>query len=448
MSDLQILDEKKAELKFDIPADIFKNAITFVYNKNKNRISIPGFRKGKAPLQIIENYYGKEFFYNDAINHVLPEEYEKAINEHKVDIIGYPEFDVENISDENVVSIKAVLLLRPKAQVSEYKNLKFKSFDTNITDEEVDKRLNSEREKNSRIVNVDRTIENGDTVNINFEGFIDNVAFDGGKAENYDLVIGSNSFIDTFEQQLIGKNVDDEIEVNVTFPNDYHKKDLAGKPALFKVKINKVSVKQLPELNDDFAQDVSEFDTLDEYKNNIREKLQEEKNQQAKFDKENQLMEALIKNTTVEVPQVMVDTAAKNMLRNLEQNLSAQNLSFDTYLQYMGQNRDSMLKMYEPNALRQIKIRLALEAIANMENFSVSPEEIDAEIDKIVEDSKLEKEKILSLITENEKENIKKDILVQKALDFVMQNAVENLDDKTEIDENKNENVTDETQSN
>lgn len=207
----------------------------------------------------------------------MPEEYEKAINEHKVDIIGYPEFDVENISDENVVSIKAVLLLRPKAQVSEYKNLKFKPFDTNIMDEEVDKRLNSEREKNSRIVNVDRAIENGDTVNINFEGFIDNVAFDGGKAENYDLVIGSNSFIDTFEQQLIGKNVDDEIEVNVTFPNDYHKKDLAGKPALFKVKINKVSVKQLPELNDDFAQDVSEFDTFDEYKNNIREKLQGKK---------------------------------------------------------------------------------------------------------------------------------------------------------------------------
>lgn len=425
MSRLEAVDEKSVKLFFDIDPQNFNDAIKFVYNKKKNRINIPGFRKGKAPLQIIENYYGKDFFYNDALNHILPEEFEKALSEHTIDTVGYPEFDLENISDDKVVSMVATLTLRPKAQVSEYKNLPYVPFDTNVTEEEVNKKLEAERKKNVRLINVDRPIENEDIVNINFEGFIDNVPFEGGKGENYDLKIGSHSFIDTFEEQLIGKNMDDEVEVNVTFPENYHQTDLANKPALFKVKINKISVEELPKLDDDFAQDVSEFDTLDEYKKDILEKMKEEKLNQAKHDKENQVTQALINNTTVEIPQVMIDNAARNMLRGFEQDLSSQGLSFDTYLQYMGQTRDSMLKMYESNAQKQLKIRLALEAIAQSENLEATEDEINAEIDKIVEQTKLEKEKILSLLNNEEKENIKKDIIVKKALDIVLENAVE-----------------------
>ena len=428
MSKIEMINEKSAKLFFDIDSQTFNNAIKFVYNKNKNRINIPGFRKGKAPLQIIENYYGKDFFYNDALNHILPEEFEKALSQHDVDTVGYHDFNVENISDDKTVSMSASLTLRPIAQVIEYKNLTYKPFDTNVTDEEVNKKIDNEREKNSRLINVDRPIENGDIANINFEGFIDNVPFEGGKAENYDLTIGSHSFIDTFEEQLIGKNMDDEIDVNVTFPNDYGKAELAGKPALFKVKINKISVKQLPELNDDFAQDVSEFDTLDEYKNNVMDKIKEEKLHQAKHDKENQVTQELIKNTTVEIPQEMIDTTTQNMMRNFEHNLSSQGLNLDTYLQYMGQTRESMLKMYEPNAEQQIKIRLALEAVAKSENLTATEEELDAEVNKIVEQTKLEKEKILSLLTDEEKKNIKKDIVVQKALEIVLENAKEIID--------------------
>lgn len=425
MSRLEAVDEKSVKLFFDIDPQNFNDAIKFVYNKKKNRINIPGFRKGKAPLQIIENYYGKDFFYNDALNHILPEEFEKALSEHTIDTVGYPEFDLKNISDDKVVSMVATLTLRPEAQVSEYKNLPYVPFDTNVTEEEVNKKLEAERKKNVRLINVDRPIENEDIVNINFEGFIDNVPFEGGKGENYDLKIGSHSFIDTFEEQLIGKNIDDEIEVNVTFPENYHQADLANKPALFKVKINKISVEELPKLDDDFAQDVSEFDTLDEYKKDILEKMKEEKLNQAKYDKENQVTQALINNTTVEIPQVMIDNAARNMLRGFEQDLSSQGLSFDTYLQYMGQTRDSMLKMYESNAQKQLKIRLALEAIAQSENLEATEGEINAEIDKIVEQTKLEKEKILSLLNNEERENIKKDIIVKKALDIVLENAVE-----------------------
>lgn len=421
MSKLEILDEKKAKLTFDISSSDFESAIRFVYDKNKGRINIPGFRKGKAPLRIIENYYGKDFFYNDALNHILPEEYEKAISEHKIDIVGFPDFNLENISDDKNVLMSAVLTLRPKAQVSEYKNLKYISFNTDVSEEEINKKLESERDKNSRIINVDRPIENGDIVNLSCQGYIDGEAFEAGKIENYDLTIGSHNFIDTFEEQLIGKNAGDDIKVNVTFPRDYHQKDLASKPALFKVQINRISVKELPELNDDFAQDVSEFDTLDEYKKNIEEKIKEEKNNNAQDDKENQITEALLQNTTVEIPQVMIDNTAKNMIKNLEQNLSSQGLSFDTYLQYMGQTHNSMLKMYEQNARKQIKVRLALEFIAENENLTVSEDEMNKEIEKI----KIERKKLFSLLNNNEKENIKKDIVVKKALDLVVQNAVE-----------------------
>lgn len=425
MSKLEILDEKKTKLTFDISSSDFESAIRFVYDKNKGRINMPGFRKGKVPLRIIENYYGKDFFYNDALNHILPEEYEKAISEHKIDIVGFPDFNLENISDDKNVLMSAVLTLRPKAQVSEYKNLKYISFNTDVSEEEINKKLESEREKNSRIINVDRPIENGDIVNLNCQGYIDGEAFEAGKIENYDLTIGSHNFIDTFEEQLIGKNAGDDIKVNVTFPRDYHQKDLASKPALFKVQINRISVKELPELNDDFAQDVSEFDTLDEYKKNIEEKIKEEKNNNAQNDKENQITEVLLQNTTVEIPQVMIDNTAKNMIKNLEQNLSSQGLSFDTYLQYMGQTHNSMLKMYEQNARNQIKVRLALEFIAENENLTVSEDEMNKEIEKIIEKTKIERKKLLSLLNNNEKENIKKDIVVKKALDLVVQNAVE-----------------------
>lgn len=433
MSKIEAIDDKSSKLLFEIDAQTFSDAIKFVYNRNKNRINIPGFRKGKAPLQIVENYYGKDFFYNDALNHILPEEFEKALNPHDIETVGYRDLNIENISDDRTVSVSAILVLRPTAQVSEYKNLPYKPFDTNVTQEEVDKRIDAEREKNSRLINVVRPIENGDIVNINFEGFIDNVPFEGGKAENYDLTIGSHSFIDTFEDQLIGKNIGDELDVSVTFPQDYGKKELAGKPALFKVKINKISVKQLPELNDDFAQDVSEFDTLDEYKSYVMDKIREEKSHQAKHDKENQITQELIKNTTVEIPPEMINTTTHNMLRNFEHNLSAQGLNLDTYLQYMGQTRESMLKMYEPNAEQQIKIRLALESIAKTENLTATEEEVDAEINKIVEQTKLEKEKILSLLNDEEKKNIQKDIVVQKALEIVLENAKE----VSENEENK-----------
>ena len=270
MSILEKIDDKTVKLLFDIDSSTFNDAIIYVYNKNKNKINIHGFRKGKVPLNIIENYYGKDFFYNDAINHVLPEEFEKALNSQTVETVGRPEFKIEKISDDRIVSVSAVLTLRPIAQISDYKNISYKPFDTNVTDDEVNKNIDSEREKNSRLIGVDRAVEDGDIVNLNCQGYINGVAFDAGKAENYDLTIGSHTFIDTFETQLIGSKAGDDVEVNVTFPENYHQAELSSKPAVFEVHINKVSIKELPELNDDFAQDVSEFDTLEDYKKDVR----------------------------------------------------------------------------------------------------------------------------------------------------------------------------------
>lgn len=424
MSNLEIIDDKTATLTFNIEPQDFINAIDVVYKRNRNKVNIPGFRKGKVPLKIIQNYYGEDFYYNDAINHVLPETFDKAMSEHDTETVGYPEFDLSGIDEDKRVTLTAKLTLRPVATVSNYKGITFKQSPVNVSDDEINKQIDIEREKNARVLNVDRPIENNDIVTIDFEGFVDGIPFDGGKAEDYDLTIGSHSFIDTFEEQLIGKNINDELDVNVTFPEQYGKEELNGKPALFKVKIKKICVKELPELNDEFAQDVSEFDSLNEYKKDIMAKLTSDKENKAKQEKENNVLDNLIKNVTVDIPKVMIDASAEDMLRRFEHNLSAQKLSLDVYLQYMGQTRESMLDMYRVSSERQIKIRLALEFIARNENFKVTQEEIDAEIDKVVAETKLEKEKITSLMTEKELSGMKKDIAVQKALQFVLDNAV------------------------
>ena len=468
-STLELIDDnKKAKLSFVINNNNFEKAIDHVYMKNRSRINIPGFRKGKASRKIVENYYGKGFFYEEAINYILPKEYEKAISQHKIDIIGYPDFSLDNISDDKNVSMSAVIYLRPKAEINNYKNLSYKPFDTSVSEDDINNKINAEREKNARIMTVDRPVENGDIVNLDCQGYIDGKAFEAGKAVNYDLVIGSHTFIDTFEEQLIGKNItqDLDIEVNVTFPENYHVQDLSNKPAMFKVKINKISKKELPELDDDFAQDVSEFDTFDEYKKDVESKIKQEKEHAAKHYKEDQLTDLLSKEVVInntEGFKVMVDMTKENMAMNFERNLKAQGLSFDAYLQYSGQTRESILNIYEADADKQTKIRLALEAIAEKENLEVSEEEINSEVNKIAEQTKLDKDKIESLLSDREKENIKKDLLVQKALDLVLDSAVESSElesnsdselkpelksesepeTKTNSDENNNNNADD-----
>ena len=425
MSTMEKIEKNKVKLTFSVDAARFEEGMQYSYNKNKGNIAVQGFRKGKAPRKLIEAQYGKAVFYDDAINFVMPEAYETAVKENNLDVVSRPEIDVTAI-DENGVSFTAEVYTKPEVKLGEYKGLKYTKMDEEPTDEEIDAELKKEQEKNARIVTVtDRPVQNGDIATIDFKGFMDGEAFEGGEGKDFDLEIGSHSFIDTFEDQLVGKNVGDDVEVNVTFPENYGQASLAGKPAKFEVEIKDIKVKELPELNDEFVQDTTEFENLNEYKNEIAGKLIVAKKQQAKNKMEEDLVTALVEGCEMDVPQVMIDNDIDMKIEDFSRNIQSQGLSLDVYLQYMGQTVESMREAYRSMSEKQVKARLALEAVANAENFTVEEADLDAEVEKIAKAYGMEKDVLKSALRPEDTENITKDIKVQKAVQFIKDNAVE-----------------------
>ena len=389
-------------------------------------MSVQVFRKGKAPRAMIEKMYGAGIFYEDAANELIPDAYEKAAVESGLDIVSRPEIDLVQVEKGKEFIFTAEVAVKPEVTLGEYKGVEVEKADVAVADEEIEAELNRVREQNARILTVeDRPVANDDEVVIDFEGFVDGVAFAGGKGEDYKLVIGSHSFIDTFEEQLIGKNIGEEVEVNVTFPTEYHAEELAGKPAMFKVTVKAITAKELPELDDEFAVDVSEFDTLAEYKDDIKKNLLEKKEKEAKFAKEDKVVDKIIENATMEIPDAMIDTQTRQMAEEYAQRLQMQGLNLEQYFKFTGMNANSFMENLKPQALKRIQCRLVLEAIVKAENIEVSEEELDKEFDTMAQNYRMEKDKLIELVGEKEKEQIKMDIAVQKAVDFVRDAAKE-----------------------
>lgn len=426
MSNVKNIDTNKYQLTFSVSAEKFKEGLDYSFNKNQKHFNIRGFRKGKVPRAIIEKTYGPEVFYDDAFNFILQDAYATAAEESKLEIVSRPEITVEKASKEEGVTFNAIIYTKPEVKVSDYKGLPCKKESITVNKEDVEAQLKRELERHSRIINItDRPIKNGDLANIDFEGFIDGVAFEGGKGEQYDLEIGSKTFIDTFEEQLIGKNIGDEVDVNVTFPAEYGKAELAGKPALFKVKINEIHEKQLPELTDEFVQDTTEFENLKDYKKDIKAKLTASKKIEIENKMKEELMLALIEKAEVDIPEAMIELEIDNKINEFRNGIAAQGLSLDQYLNYMGQSLENMREAYRIISEKQVKGRLALEAVAEAEKIKVSEKEIDAELTRIAESYRIDREKIDSIFGEKEKENIIKDLKTQKALDFLVKHSVE-----------------------
>ena len=420
------LGKNMVKLTIEVAAEEFEKAMETAYQKNKNKLSVQGFRKGKAPRSVVEKMYGPGVFYEDAANEVIPDAYEKAAVESGLDIVSRPEIDLVQVEKGKEFIFTAEVAVKPEVTLGEYKGVEVEKTEVTVTEEEVDAELNRVREQNARILTVDdRPVADGDETVIDFEGFVDGTPFAGGKGEDYRLVIGSHSFIDTFEEQLIGKNIGDEVDVIVTFPTEYHAAELAGKPALFKVKIKAITAKELPELDDEFAVDVSEFDTLAEYKEDIKKNLLEKKEKEAKTVKEDAVVDKIIESSTMEIPDAMVDSQTRQMAEEYAQRLQMQGLSLEQYFKFTGMNANSFMETLKPQALKRIQCRLVLEAIAKAENIAVSDEELDKEFDVMAQSYRMEKDKLIELVGEKEKEQIKMDVAVQKAVDLVRDAAKE-----------------------
>lgn len=420
------LGKNMVKLTIEVSAEEFEKAIDKVYQKSKNKISIQGFRKGKAPRAVVEKIYGAGVFYEDAANEIMPDAYEKAAEESGLDIVSNPDIDVVTIEKGSPFVFTAEVAVKPEVTLSEYKGLEVEKQAIEVTDEEIEEEINKAREQNSRLITIDdRPVQDGDTAVIDYEGFVDDIAFEGGKDEGHELVIGSHSFIDTFEEQLIGKNIGEEIEVNVIFPEEYHAPDLAGKPAVFKVRINEIKFKELPEADDDFAQDVSEYDTLDEYKENIRKTIAERKEKEALTEKEDALVEKLIENAEMDIPEAMIETQKRRMADEFSQRIQMQGLSLEQYFQFTGMNANTFIEQLEPQALKRIQSRLVLEAVVKAENITATDEEFEKELSGMASAYQMEADKIKELLGEKELESMKMDICVQKAIDFVTESAKE-----------------------
>lgn len=421
------LEKNMAKLTIEVSADELEKAIESAYQKNKNKLSVPGFRKGKVPRKMVEKMYGASIFYEDAANELIPTAYENALKEcEDLDIVSQPTIDVTQIEAGKPFIFTAEVALKPEVTLGDYKGIEVEKSEATVSDEEVEAEINRERENNARTITVeDRAVADGDIVNIDFEGFTDGEAFEGGKGEGYDLTIGSHSFIDTFEEQLIGKNIGDDVDVNVTFPEEYHAPDLAGKPALFKVKINGIQTKELPELDDDFAQDVSEFDTMDEYKADVKTKLEEKKKAEADNAKEDAVIAKIVENATMEIPDAMIDTQVRHMVNDFAQRLQMQGLSFEQYMQFTGATPEQLLEQMRPQAQERIESRLVLEAVVAAEKIEATEEEYKEEIEKMASMYQMEADKLGESIGEEEKKSIMQDIAVKKAVKFVVDAAVE-----------------------
>ncbi len=420
------LEKNMAKLTIEVSAEDLDKAMQGAYLKAKNRISIPGFRKGKAPRKMIEQMYGKGIFLEDAANALIPEHYSKALAECELEIVSQPEIDVTQAEPGKPFIFTAEVAVKPEVTLGEYKGLEVPKSNTEVTDEEMEKELKSEQEKNSRTVTVeDRAAANGDTVTIDFEGFVDGVAFEGGKGTDYPLTLGSNTFIPGFEDQLVGAENGAHVEVNVTFPEEYQAKELAGKAAVFQCDVKKIEAKELPELDDDFAKDISEFDTLEEYKAELKKNLTLKKEQEALRAKEDAAVDKAIENAQMELPEAMVNTQARQMLDDFARRMQSQGLSMEQYFQFTGQSADKMMEEMKPQATKRIQTRLVLEKIAEAEDIQISEEEITEEISKMAEMYKMEADKLKELMGERELEQMKKDMAVQKAVTLVAEAAKE-----------------------
>ena len=394
--------------------------------KQKNKINMPGFRKGKVPRQMIEKMYGAEIFYDDAANELIPKAYSDAYEECELNIVSQPDINVVQIEKGKPFIFTADVATKPEVTLGEYKGLEVDKISTRVTQKEVDAKIQEEAEKNARTVAVeDRPVQDGDEVILDFEGFVDGVAFEGGKGENYPLTIGSNSFIPGFEEQLVGAEAGKEIEVNVTFPEDYHAEELKGKEAVFKCTVHEIKAKELPEIDDEFAAEVSEFDTLEEYKADVKAKIKDEKAAEGKTKKEDQVVEQAVKNAEMEIPKAMIETQVRQMADDFAQRIQSQGLSMEQYFQFTGMTAEKMLEELRPQAIKRIETRLVLEAIAKAENIEISDDKIDEELAKMAESYKMEVDKLKEFMGENEKNQMKEDMAVQEAVTFLLENAVE-----------------------
>jgi len=418
------LENNTAKLTIEVEASKFDKAIQKAYQKNKNKFNIPGFRKGKVPYAMVEKMYGAAVFYEDAANELISGAYAQAAEESGLEIVARPEINVTQIEKGKPFIFEAEVTTKPEVKLGKYKGIKVEKADVTVTDEEVTEELDKVKEQNARLVAADdKAVEDGDQTTIDFEGFVDGVAFEGGKGEDYPLTIGSHSFIDTFEEQLIGKKVGEEVEVNVTFPENYQAKELAGKPAMFKVTIKEIKVKEYPELDDDFAQDVSEFDTLDEYKEDIKKNLTEKKEKEAEAEKESKVIEAIVNDAEMDIPEKMVEAQAEQMLEEFAQNIAMQGISFEQYLQFTGATVDQMKEQVKPQAQARVESSLVLEAVVKAENIEATEEEVEEEIKEMAGRYNMEADKLKGLLTDSDKENLKKDICARKAAKFVVDEA-------------------------
>lgn len=423
---VETLEKSMAKLTIEVSAEEFETALDKAYKKNKNKISLPGFRKGKAPRAMIEKMYGTGVFYEDAANDLIPGAYESAVKESELEIVAQPSIDVTQIEKGKPFIFTATVAVKPEVTLGDYKGIEVEKKTAEVTDEELQAEIDKVRESNSRMITVeDRAVQDGDITTIDFEGFVDGEPFEGGKGENYPLTIGSHSFIDNFEEQLIGKNIGEETEVNVTFPEQYQAEELQGKPAVFKVTIKEIKVKELPELDDDFAQDVSEFDTVDEYKEDLKKKLLENKEAALKREKEEDVVGKIIENATMEIPDPMVDTQVRQMVQEFSQRIQSQGLSLQQYMQFTGMTPESLTNELQPQALKRIQSRLVLEAVVAAENIETSDEDLEKELEKMAEMYQMEADKLKELVGEEEKKQIALDLAVQKAVELVVDAAVE-----------------------
>lgn len=420
------LENNMAKLTIETSAEEFDVAIEKAYQKNKSKMNVQGFRKGKAPRKIIEKMYGAGVFYEEAANILMPDAYSKAVDECDLEIVSQPSVDVVQVEAGKPFIFTAEVAVKPEVTLGAYKGIEVEKSEVEVSEDEVTAEIDRVREQNARTINVeDRPVQDKDQTVIDFEGFVDGEAFEGGKGEDYALTIGSHSFIDTFEEQLIGKNIGEEVEVNVTFPEDYHAANLAGKPALFKVQIKEIKVKELPELDDDFAQDVSDCENVDAYKEQVKSELTKKKEEAAKTAKEEEVVTKIIEDATMEIPDPMIDTQVRQMADDFARRIQAQGLSIEQYFQFTGMEPQAFLEQMKPQALKRIQSRLVLEAVVAAENITASDEDIEEELKKMAEAYQMELDKVKELIGDEQKKQLAVDIAVQKAADFVVENAVE-----------------------
>ena len=420
------LEHNMAKLTIEVSAEELEGAIQKSYLKQRGKVNVPGFRKGKVPRQVMEKMFGVEVFYEDAANTLIPDAYAKAYDEADIDIVSQPSIEVTQIEKGKPFIFTAEVAVRPEVKLGEYKGVEVDKFSNRVTAKEIDAKLEEERNKNARTVNVEgRPVQKDDEVILDFEGFVDGVAFDGGKGENYSLTIGSNTFIPGFEDQLIGVEAGKEVEVNVTFPEDYHEESLKGKPAVFKCTVHEIKAKELPELDDEFASEVSEFDTLEELKADIKAKIKEQKNAEGKSAQQDQALDTIIAATEMDIPDAMVETEARQMVDSFGQRIQQQGLTMQQYMQFTGMDTEKMLEEMRPQAMKRIQTRLVLEAIVAAENMVTSDERLDEEIAKMAEMYSMEADQLKSYMGDTEKEQMKKDIAVEDAVQFILDNAVE-----------------------